>query len=307
MVGVLLVVCVFGAVGYILLKTSHAATPYVSAEAESGALSTPATTVSDATASGGEAVGFAAAAPSDYGGTPGWKVYRTYDLTRDEGWSHTTGVRGTVDSSYNRKEQTTFSSAGMLITAERASDTATIYSSDAQARYAVVPNHFALEADINLGVFLGSGSFPALWLRPSGSGEGEIDIWEYMGNRIGSSLLWKTTLITTPYGSAQRQKEKALPIANAMGMHRWRYEKVQDKVSLWVDGQLLASITKAELDASAGAGKWDAQFESHGWYVRLTYQIGPPRDGGYNAGGPVPAGWRKSTMLTSRLVTYVPQ
>ncbi len=68
-------------------------------------------------------------------GNNDWELYRTYNLTMDEGWTHTTGVR-TTDSAYNRSQQTTFASDGMRITAERASEGATIYSSDAQGRYA---------------------------------------------------------------------------------------------------------------------------------------------------------------------------
>jgi len=54
------VVVVFGGLGTALLLTSHAATPTASLEAENGTLSSPASKVSDTTASGSQAVKFSA-------------------------------------------------------------------------------------------------------------------------------------------------------------------------------------------------------------------------------------------------------
>lgn len=55
-----IVIAAFAAVGINLLRSSHAASPYVSTEAEAGTLTSPATITDDSAASGGEAVQFGA-------------------------------------------------------------------------------------------------------------------------------------------------------------------------------------------------------------------------------------------------------
>lgn len=246
-----------------------------------------------------------------------WSLYRTYNLTTDEGWTHTTGVR-TTDAAYNRSQQTTFASDGMRITAERAAEGATIYSSDAQGRFAPVPNMFAVEADIDLGGYdpvndhLGMGCFPAMWLRPSTGLKGEIDVWEYIGNYANiSSPEMKFTLIkvgSSPYNQGSR--EFAIP-KNKMtgndfrGTHTWRMEKKPGRCDLWVDGNYVGGITQAQFDSYTSAGSYVDQFENGTpWYLRLTYQFGPAPGGNWNAGGSVPSVWRKSVMHISRMQVW---
>jgi hypothetical protein len=245
----------------------------------------------------------------------GSSLLKTYDLTRDEGWERVSGVNANRDSSYNRREQTTFGPDGMTITAERAYDGATIYSSDAKGKFGPVPNHFAMEADVTLAGPLsngiGSGMFPAFWFRPM-SGQGEMDVWEYIGGKIGTALEMKSTMIktgSTTYMLGQKEKgipKSAMGSGSFAGLHRWRYEKTAGAVTLYVDGVRILQITRAELDAAAGAGSWDSQFEAgQSWYPRFTFQVGPPADGhSYNMSGPIPSAWRRSTMTISRLVSY---
>ncbi|MBK7857743.1 MAG: DNRLRE domain-containing protein [Archangiaceae bacterium] len=245
-------------------------------------------------------------------GTPAtsdWVQLFAYDLSRDEGWSYSTGVR-TTDQSYNRKEQVDFGTSGMVITAERATQTATIYSADAMARFHPLPDHFAMEADITLDT-LGSGMFPAWWFRPI-SGQGELDAWEYCGAYLGTSKEMKSTIIKTgssPYNLGSKAfgiPQSLMAGARFEGLHRWRYEKTPGAATLFVDGQKVGEITRAQFDAASSAGSWDSQFEAgQQWYTRLTYQVGD----GANAhlAGPIPAAWRQSTMRISRLVAYRPR
>lgn len=243
---------------------------------------------------------------------PGWVVLHPFDLTRDEGWQHTTGVRST-DSAYNRKAQTTFGPNGMAVHAERARAGATIYSSDAKAMFAPLPDYHRLEAVVGFtDEPLGMGMFPALWERPLGSGSGELDIWEYMPNHKIASLRTKTTLIKTGpvggrYNMGSAEKSLGRTAAQMTARHTWAYEKVKGKVSVFWDDTLLASITAAEFDAKAGMGSWHAQIEAgHQWYARVTFQVGPPVHGGYNAAGTPPSTWRKTTYNVYSMTSYKP-
>jgi hypothetical protein len=237
-----------------------------------------------------------------------WARIADVNLSRDRGWEFTTGVRGT-DRSYNREEQVRFDSTGMSITAQRARAGATIYSADARAEAVHLPDHFAIEADVTL-TGLGSGMFPAFWFRPV-DGDGELDAWEYCGAFAGTSLEMKSTVIKTgPVGDTYNRGfiEVGIPRSAAdggrfEGRHRWRYEKTTRAVTLFLDGTRVGSITKAELDAAAGRGSWNAQFEAgQEWYPRFTWQVGDGADS--RLAGPIPPRWRKSTMLVSRLVAY---
>ena len=174
----------------------------------------------------------------------------------------------------------------MVITAERASEGATIYSADARGHFEHVPNQFAVEADITLDA-IGSGMFPAFWFRPV-SGRGELDVWEYCGAYLGRSNEMKSTLIKTGSSSSYKLGSEAFGIpkasvngGNFAGLHRWRYEKT----------------------AGAGAGSWNSQFEAgEQGCLRFTYQVGDGTNAHLSA--PIPAAWRTSKMKVSRLVVY---
>jgi hypothetical protein len=68
----LLVVSLFGVGGVITELLSHAATPYTSAEAESGALTNNAAEATNATDSNGKAIAFGSLASGDGETTPTW-------------------------------------------------------------------------------------------------------------------------------------------------------------------------------------------------------------------------------------------
>ena len=249
------------------------------------------------------------AGPDGRDPTSRWQHLHTFDLTRNEGWEFTVGTRPNVDSARYDEQQTSFGPHGMTITPM--DQVGTYVTSDAKARFAPLPNYFALDADVTLGGYLGPGMFPALWLRPI-SGEGELDVFEYMGGRQGTPLLWKSSVITTPYtdgvgNPVWKQVEKPLPLEDAEGTHHWRYEKTPGRITVSVDGKRLATITREEFDAQNGAGTWESNFEQphQQWYPRLTYQVGPPSDGtSFNSAGFVPSGWTESTMTLTRLITY---
>lgn len=58
-IGLTVTICLVAVIGVVLLRASRAATPFVSAEAENGAVSAPATSASDSSASGGSYIKFA--------------------------------------------------------------------------------------------------------------------------------------------------------------------------------------------------------------------------------------------------------
>ena len=146
------------------------------------------------------------------------------------------------------------------------------------------------------------------------AGEGELDVFEFMGNRLHAvhapdrALTWKTTVISTSSDHGWKGLEKSLmPPDDPLTTHRWRYEKTPGKVATYLDGVLLAQSSRAEFDAAHGAGSWDRDFEhrTQQWYPRFSYQVGPPADGrSYDAAGPVPQTWQRSTMSISRMVVY---
>jgi hypothetical protein len=270
------------------------------------------------------------------GGTPGWALSHTYNLTVDEGWTIPTGNRG-LDSSYNRPQQASWDGSGMTITAERATLTSQIYSADAQARFYSIPNVCAVEADVYLGGYIGEGCFPALWMMPLGGGQGEIDIWELMAHQPSGNSHYKGTAIVTASGTSDYNRGQAavqydtsngkvwtsgsttntLTSDKPDGFHTYRIEKTAGQISYFIDGVKKGTITQTQVDNSISSADktagytWANQFESgHSWYLRFTYQFGPPTDGRtFIQGGYPPDSWVdpvNSWMRMSRAQVYVP-
>lgn len=231
-----------------------------------------------------------------------WTVVHTFDLSKDEGWSYTKGVRNT-DQSYNQKANATFSKDGLLITATRASSSATIYSADVLGQFAPMPNDFAIEADVTL-TGMGSGMFPAFWARPASVDSlGELDFFEYCGKYVGAKYEMKSNVIqtgTSPYLVAQDPIDipKASFTGGFEGKHTWRVEKVGTTITTFLDG---VKVTTHDLSKYPTAQFGNA---AKTWYPRFTFQVG--NGTGSTAAGVIPSTWLKSTMLVSRLVTYKP-
>jgi hypothetical protein len=298
----------FGIIGVLRQLLSQAATPAASFEGEGGTETSPAAEVTDASASAGKAVKFSAAQPPD----GKWTLLNSYPMTSEPaGTTYSTGVR-TTDQSSNRKAQVVYGNTGMMITAERASAGATIYSADVKMQGISLPNYCAVEVDVELLDYLGTGMFPAVWSRPlsagSGNMEGERDYWEYCGAYIGQPQEWKSTMITTPYGSGQGQAvdrfAPRMPSLPGLGLATWRTEITPNTVTVFRNGTQIAQVTAAMYAQQEGSTGWTQQFETANktWYPRFTYQIG----NGANASlaGPIPTSWTRSRMRVSNLKVY---
>ena len=232
---------------------------------------------------------------------PGWVLHRRYDMSANtDGWSSTSGQ--TNSGGVNRQQQITHGPDGMTITGERASATSTIYIADARAMSHPVPNYFRVKARIKVDGY-GPGVWPALWLRPL-NGQGEIDIWEMFG--ISHEAF---TMHVTPYDDATHEHVGTRFLPKREDVEEWRtyeFEKVEDTVRLWINGELVGTMTKAIFDQRTGtAGDWDSMFEkpAQTWYMRFTMQAGT-KSGGPTSHGSLLSTWRKSSVTMSELAVY---
>ena len=248
---------------------------------------------------------------AEYGGTSGWTLAKTVNLTSaPAGTTYTTGVRKSTDQSYNEKSQATWGPHGLTVTAQRSGGK--IVSADVMMRGVDVPPVAAIEMDVDMEG-TGPGLGHAVWFRPTSGAQGEMDMLEYIGSNAGKKISGgagkyesKSTLIrtgTSPYNLGS----KAFGIAPESdgsydGVRHYRYEFTQDSATLWVDGVEQGSVTKANFEKQNGAGSW-AQFASgtH-WYPRVTLQV----DNGTSAKlwGTVPSSWSKSSINVSALRIY---
>ncbi|MFT4081942.1 MAG: hypothetical protein QM638_05105 [Nocardioides sp.] len=246
-----------------------------------------------------------------YGGTSGWALSKTVDLTEQpSGTTYTTGVRTNTDQSYNRKAQATWGSDGLTVTAERSGGT--IYSADVMLRGVNIPSVAAIEMDIDMQG-TGAGLGHAVWFRPLTGSSGEMDLLEYVGSNAGKGISGgagtyeaKSTLIRTG-SSPYNQGSKAFGIAPRSngsydGIRRYRYEFTSSSVSLWVDGSLAGSITKAQFEKQNSSGSWSQFTAGTHWYPRVTLQV----NNGTSAKlwGTVPDSWKSSSINVSAMRIY---
>lgn len=215
----------------------------------------------------------------------GWQLQaQQIDTSLDQGWTQTSGVR-TTDQTINQAANTSFGQGpdndAMVVTVTY--DGTNYYSSDAQAKFCSVGPEHVIEYYAKMGP-LGSGAWPACWERPLGTGEGEIDNFEWFGsvwvNNPTSIQRFRMCTIVTPYSTPLIQDPTPLPIdANGIdvtGWHHYRIRATATDVTEWIDGIQMASITR---DSAASGGhitnaQWDSCFGVHPWYFRVTYQFG---------------------------------
>jgi hypothetical protein len=280
------------------------------------------------------ASGFAACAPSTSGRrtdanspsstvTPSedpnhtiWKLFRAIDFSRNDGGWVDTGYGSSRDSSISRPEQARFGTGPkgkwLTVVAQRATDDSPIYSVDLLGRAYAIPNYFAIDLVYELPT-IGAGMWPApLWMRPLSTEhdpdpQGEIDVVEWFGARRNKIDEAAGSLHETPYGPTHRQLSLPLPLLGGEWRsleHRVRVEKVPGSMTWWVDGARAGTLTRADFDATAGVGSWDAMFENQRrwWYPRITYQVGPGQE--LDLAGRVPRGWRRSTMVIKNLAIF---
>lgn len=255
------------------------------------------------------------ATPSEGHSPSNWKLFRAIDLSRSDGWEDT-GYRAARDSSISRPEQARFGTGPhgkwLTVVAQRATDDSPIYSVDLLGRAHEIPNYFAIDLVYELPT-IGAGMWPApLWLRPlpterDPDPQGEIDVVEWFGARQNKIDEAAGALHKTPYGPDQRHLSLPLPLLGGEWrsiQHHVRVEKVPGSMTWWVDGVRSGTLTQADFDETAGAGSWDAMFENQRrrWYPRITYQVGPGLE--LDQAGPVPRGWRRSTMVIKKLAIF---
>lgn len=237
-----------------------------------------------------------APAPTNTALPTGYKLHKTFDFSRDEGWNYNTGVASN-NLAYRRKAQVQFGKGprgkSVLITAEKAAD-GTIYAADMPGRAFPYPNYHRVRMICETKP-LHSGMWPAGWARPM-SGEGEIDWYEW----FGSTGRAKGTLHETPYPSSSLGR--VFNYTNPEGVHVFEFELKPGLASWWVDGNLQGTVSKSEFDTKAGTGAWNNMFgnASKQWYPRLTFQVGGPY------GGEVPSTWTKSEFYVHELSIFVP-
>jgi hypothetical protein len=262
--------------------------------------------------------GPSATVPSERPAPSPWKLVKAFDFSSNNGWTDT-GLQATRDASTSRLRQARFGTGPqgtwLTVTAERARNTAPVYSADLLGRAFPIPNYFAVDLVYRLPD-VGVGMWPApLWLRPletrhDPTPEGEIDVVEWFGSRVQQFDEAAGSIHKTPYGAAHRQLPLALPALAGLARsrdHHIRFEKTPGAMTWWVDGLRAGSLTRQEFDHEAAApGTWNAMFERprRQWYPRITYQVGPGVDG--NQAGPIPADWRASHMIIKRLDVYAP-
>ena len=217
---------------------------------------------------------------------PGWvPMAQQIDTSRDQGWTQTSGVR-TTDSAINRASNTQFGVGpdkdAMLITVTY--DGTNYYASDAQARFIPLPSEHVVEYYCKVGP-MGSGWFPAVWERPSGAGDGEIDWWEGRGKWYNTAPvglhpnLFMINAITTLNGSyatkAQRPRPINItsPVIDVNQWHHYRHRLDATSMTTWIDGENKGEILRSSAGSITNA-EWDRNFTGHDWYLRVTQQFG---------------------------------
>lgn len=217
---------------------------------------------------------------------PGWVPHnQQIDTSVDQGWTHSIGVRST-DSAINRPQNTQFgvgpTNDAMLITVTY--DGSNYYSSDAQARFCPLPQFHVVEYYAKMGP-VGSGWFPAVWERPYGSGDGEIDWWEGRGKWYNTPPvglhpnLFMMNAITTLNGSyankAQRPRPINItnPVIDITEWHHYRHRLDATSMTTWIDGVKVGEILRSAAGAITNS-EWDRCFTGHQWYLRVTQQFG---------------------------------
>lgn len=217
---------------------------------------------------------------------PGWKMQaQQIDTSSDQGWVQSNGVRST-DAAINRAANTQFGqgpeSDAMVITVTY--DGTNYYASDAQARFCPLKSEHVVEMYAKFGT-PGSGWFPAVWMRPSGAGDGEIDWFEGRGKWFNSEPvgehpnLFMINAITTLNGSYANKMQRPKPInitnpkIDITQWHHYRCRLDATSMTLWMDGVKTGEILRSAAGAITNA-EWDRNFTGHDWYLRITQQFG---------------------------------
>lgn len=211
----------------------------------------------------------------------GYTLFRTLNFAVDEGWSEQSGIPGNATAT-RRPANVSYgqgpNGTSMMLTANRDTPGGTVYVGEANGYFLSIPPLHRMRAVFSFDT-MSVGMWPALWLRPNGTGEGEIDYWEKFGSRIGFADEDRATLHSTPYDTAHFQVASNFPTTLASNVnHTLECEMTSTVFRTWVNGVPAPSITKTAFDAASG-GRWNSMFTTHPWYPRLTIQAGGPYAG----------------------------
>jgi hypothetical protein len=236
---------------------------------------------------------------------PGYELLHDFDFSSEPaGVVYSSGV-ATNNKATRRKAQVAYGQGAdgtsMRIRGEIVGGV--LYSADVKFQGQRIPPLHHQVCEWSGGV--GDACWPAPgWLRPLGGGEGEIDPLEYFdksGNTAG-------TLHKTPYTKGVHKhigKRFAVTAAQlAVGRHVSEFRMESAKASFWLDGALVATITKAEFESACGVGTWATQMIGHDWYSRDTLQIGPGTV--VDQTGPMPATFAPMDFYIHSRRVYVP-
>ena len=282
--------------------------------------------VIDGVADYGAAVSIAVTPTAGGGSTPdvpaGYVLQADVPLTSDPGCTYKVGK--TNNGGYNRADAVTYGPNGQTITASRRAAPITsggypLYFDTGDAMFTgtglVLPNYFRTRAVWQVSAFH-VGLWFALWFRPFGAGEGEIDKHEAFGGHLANSLFdHKVTVIKTPYGAGQvnygQEFRYSLIGEDSQGItneHTYELEKAPNVIRTWCDGVQTAELVRG--GGPMSAAQWDGCFEvpSQRWYLRHTIQIGDDPDGAPSGeAGPVPAEFESATSTLRSLALFVPE
>jgi hypothetical protein len=284
---VLLIALVFGAVGVVRQRSSHAATASVSAEAENGTVTSTATVVTDATASNGKAIKFAGTVnPSAMPAAPtGYKLWNQWDFRNmgtslPSGWTAQNSPGGNSAGTYRAQNVAVVPGVGLVHTAERDSVGAPIYTGRVFGKVAV-PQYMHVRFKAKMTGFK-SGTWPSFWARPQsgGSMEGEKDFVEGFAGHISGSAprIWGGGYIVTPYpavGLDTVSFNTAIPQSTWDSEHVYETQQVPGKATMSVDGTEMGTVTAAGMSTAAARAAYATQFDdpSATWYLRTDFQI----------------------------------
>ncbi|HEX8390528.1 MAG TPA: family 16 glycosylhydrolase [Candidatus Saccharimonadales bacterium] len=299
----------FGIIGVLRQLLSNAATPAASFEGEAGSETSPATEVTDASASAGKAIKFGTSTTQPP--VTGWTPLYSTEFQNLTGWS----VRDEAQNNDNSRNiaanvvpASVAGGKGLKIYGKRQSGYAVPYTSGeihGTGTGLIVPNYFRAEV---IGTSMDvSGLWPCLlWFRPQNANDGEIDVMEYMGGR-SENLTRKRIAVTmhNEYGATQDSIKKPiyfdqLSNPSVTAKHKYVLEKRPGSIKVIIDDEVTSTFTAAD------KAWWNRIMEVQGrtWYPRITLQIG---SGSATSVVPnPPASWTQSEMTVDSLKFWVP-
>jgi hypothetical protein len=211
------------------------------------------------------------------------------DASSPAGWSFLTGTENQSAANMRGLDQMQFgvgpSNDAVKITVAKVGSL--YYSGELQGRQAPMEDSHVVEWYQKMGP-LGSGSFPAVWARPSGPGDGELDYYEWRGRFVTvapSNSRMTLNVITTLNGSYTNDKQTPRSFwdslaANNIDETQWchmRAIKTTTSLAFFINGVNVATILRNEsrTTSTITTAEWDRCFAAgNKWYLRISQQWG---------------------------------